>query len=135
MRKRRKHMKYNAKTCRSDLELALATVQKVYPDLVFDHKTDFDKRKFGLKMSKPKVMGCHVTVDVFSHKKRYSRHACWHVHGMFFDALLDINPLAIVTTKFARVSKEGGNWKDWVHASNILTGYARMASYCCECEL
>ncbi len=38
--------------------------------------------------------------------------ACWHVHGTFFDHLLDVNPEAVIKTTFATIDKIGGNWQD-----------------------
>lgn len=65
-----------------------------------------------------------------------SRYACWHVHGDFFDALLDINPKAVVKvgrgitvqeTEFGR----DGNWQDFNIGSDF---YPVMFSDSCDCE-
>ena len=65
--------------------------------------------------------------------------ACWHAHGYFFDALLAINPKAVIITGSRtvdggqlRITKDGGNWKDY----NIGGGaeeYRFMASAACDC--
>jgi hypothetical protein len=43
--------------------------------------------------------------------------ACWHVHGDFFDVLLDIQPKAIIKTMMTTIYKDEygqtrGNWQD-----------------------
>lgn len=59
--------------------------------------------------------------------KSYSGHrtgsGCWHVHGDFFEALLKINPEAIIVTKISTISKNGGNWINVNDASDA-----------CDCE-
>jgi len=47
-------------------------------------------------------------------ERRRLTSACWHVHGHFFDALLEINPAAVIITQGTkRVDVNGGNWQDW----------------------
>ncbi len=68
-------------------------------------------------------------------KQRHIAAACWHVHGTFFDALLDIAPGAVINTANAIVFKlpDGqtiGNWQD----SNIGSQYRPLYySEACEC--
>lgn len=65
-------------------------------------------------------------------------YACWHVHGVFFDALLKIAPEAVIIAgsslanpkEPARITKEGGNWGDWQIGSQA---YPLMYSEACDC--
>jgi hypothetical protein len=58
--------------------------------------------------------------------------ACWHVHGYFFEALLEIQPNAIITTQYSRIDINGGNWVD-VQKGSIMNPV--MYSELCECPL
>jgi hypothetical protein len=58
--------------------------------------------------------------------------ACWHVHGFFFEALLTINPEAIVTSMLGTINKDGGNWQDKEIGSPYF-GYLNMSELC-ECD-
>ena len=70
---------------------------------------------------------------------RHIASACWHVHGRFFHALLDINPVARVFSSFYKridgtyhgwITKEGGKWIDGNIGSMM---YPCMMSESCEC--
>ncbi len=56
--------------------------------------------------------------------------ACWHVHGDFFDALLEINEDVIIKTGDKSVDKTGGNWQDWNIGSICEPFYYSEA---CDC--
>ncbi len=64
--------------------------------------------------------------------------ACWHVHGHFFDALLHIEPRAVIrsgynpeTCRPIVIDHKGGNWTD----TNIGSAYAPlMFSDACDCQ-
>lgn len=59
--------------------------------------------------------------------------ACWHVHGTFFDALLGIEPQAVIISRGgpgARIDRNGGNWQD----CNIGSQFQPMMfSGACDC--
>lgn len=63
--------------------------------------------------------------------------ACYHVHGVFFDALMDINKKAEVRLSGNRkiyIDQDGdliGNWEDWQVGSYM---YPVMISEACECD-
>jgi len=70
-------------------------------------------------------------------KSKRSRYACWHVHGDFFDALLDLNHEAVI-----KVGRNGGevfddergrhgNWEDWNIGSQF---YPVAFSDSCDCN-
>ncbi len=56
--------------------------------------------------------------------------ACWHVHGDFFDALLSLNPDAIIKAGNLKVTSQSGNWRDWNIGSLIGPLYFSEA---CDC--
>lgn len=61
--------------------------------------------------------------------------ACWHVHGDFFDTLLDINPKAIIETSLSAIYKNEygltvGNWED-KNIGSLMNPV--LYSECCEC--
>lgn len=61
--------------------------------------------------------------------------ACWHVHGDFFDALLKIQPNAVIVTRGgpgAVIDKNGGNWQDCNIGSRMSP---MMFSEACECAI
>ena len=73
-----------------------------------------------------------------SHKKGsklgYNRHtinACWHAHGYFFEALLSIQPKAVIKSALATITSESGNWTD-TNIGSIME--PRYFSEACECE-
>jgi hypothetical protein len=65
-------------------------------------------------------------------KARRMAHACWHVHGVFFDKLLEANPEAvIVVTGNQKIDKYGGNWMDRDIGS---IRFPMFFSNACECQ-
>ncbi len=56
--------------------------------------------------------------------------ACWHVHGTFFDHLIDINPGVVIKTALATIDKNGGNWQD-KQVGSVM--FPRMYSEMCDC--
>jgi hypothetical protein len=64
-------------------------------------------------------------------KQRRLINACWHVHGYFFEALLEINPEARIKAGTLYINRDGGNWQDRNIGSVI---YPLMYSEACECE-
>ena len=68
------------------------------------------------------------------HAGRKIAAACWHVHGDFFDALIDINPDAIIVTGLTGkkiINKDGGNWQDENIGSQVNPMYYSEA---CDCS-
>ena len=69
-----------------------------------------------------------------SHTGRKIAAACWHVHGDFFDALIDINPAAVIITGMNRkqvINKYGGNWQD-VNIGSMMQPMSY--SEACDCN-
>ena len=68
------------------------------------------------------------------HTGRKLAAACWHVHGDFFDALIDINPAAVIITGMNRkqvINKYGGNWQD-VNIGSMMQPMSY--SEACDCN-
>jgi len=69
------------------------------------------------------------------HRQSY---ACWHVYGHFFDALLEINPDAVISTSPPQymgeiiINRDGGNWTDWERGTPFY-GF-HMQSQLCDCH-
>jgi heterodisulfide reductase subunit B len=57
--------------------------------------------------------------------------ACWHVHGFFFEKLLELNANAVIVTKYGKIDKNGGNWVDR-NIGSIMQPL--MYSEACECS-
>ncbi len=57
--------------------------------------------------------------------------ACWHVHGLLFDTIIELSPGSWITTGAAgRIDVNGGNWHDYNIGSMM---YPMDASQQCEC--
>ena len=58
---------------------------------------------------------------------------CWHAHGDFFEALLKVQPEAVVESRGheSKITKHGGNWEDYNIGSQA---YPLDASEACDCE-
>ena len=97
----------------AEMERALAIVNKRYAGNVIFGKLDWSGNgkgaDFSLKVKDIAAPGCRV-YRRFGNVKR-SRHACYHVHGDFFDALFSVCPEAIVISCGKKITKDGGNWK------------------------
>lgn len=75
---------------------------------------------------------------------RRIRAACWHVHGDFFDTLLDIEPRAVISTGRRVIDGQAttiyknadggiiGNWQDWNIGSYYYPFYYSDACRCNE---
>jgi hypothetical protein len=99
------------------------------------------KLRFTLRVKNSKGLGAKIsyTSVPWGGKPRRSTSACWHVHGHFFDALLDINPSAVIQTNIKCESipiykDEAGtvcnNWQDW-NIGSVM--YYIPYSTSCEC--
>ena len=57
--------------------------------------------------------------------------ACWHVHGVFFDQLLDLNENVIIRTATAIIDIDDGNWVDQEIGSQVQP---LRYSEACDCN-
>jgi len=65
-------------------------------------------------------------------KSRHLVSACWHAHGHFFEALLEVNKNVWIKSrgKECHIDKSGGNWEDFDVGSLMNPCYL---SELCEC--
>jgi hypothetical protein len=100
------------------------------------------KLRFTLRAKNSRGPGAKISYNHvgFGGKPRYTTSACWHVHGYFFEALLDINPSAVIQTSIKFKSTpiykdEAGtihnNWQDWNIGSFM---YCIPYSTSCGCD-
>ena len=85
-----------------DLRAALVSGNKKYKrNVEFNRAPEAQGKgyRFTLRVKDSKKPGHRLGFENPSTgKQRRMTSACWHVHGDFFDALLDINPDAIIRT-------------------------------------
>lgn len=84
-----------------------------------------------LRYLKPERRGCSFTITVEKPRGPGARHgrpggrvvgACWHAHGHLFEAILELEPDAVIHTGLLgkrRITKDGGNWEDAQVGSQI----------------
>ena len=125
-----------------DLKAALVAVNKKYKgNVTFNRFPEKSGRgfRFTLRVKDSKKPGHRLGFPSYkTEKQRRMTSACWHVHGDFFDALLDINPEAIIKTGlgnknqiYSTGGEVSGNWEDY----NIGSQYKPLfASEACECN-
>jgi len=112
----------------NDLDEALSIINKKYAGNIRFYEARPGKViNFRLKVNSSKGLGCARAV---SGKRTGS--GCWHAHGDFFDALLKVNPEAVIRSARVeqKIDRSGGNWEDWNIGSNM---YPLDASYGCDC--
>jgi len=122
----------------NDLKEALAQINQKYENNVtWNSFKQIGKTTFNvtLRVKDSKKAGHRIAYWAYVNGKiRRLPYACWHVHGDFFDALLEINPNAKIKTHGRYVYKEGndvvGNWEDW-NIGSIM--YPLYYSEACEC--
>lgn len=134
-----------AKHCtQNDLDLALEAVNNKYDgNIRFNPNSDGPTRftlRAKLKADRETNKGCSLSVYYLmsqypnaimgTQTKRHTGAACWHVHGDFFDALLKINPEAVIYSRGNRIDRYGGNWEDFQCGSQMYSVYA---SDRCDC--
>lgn len=91
---------------------------------------------FTLKVSKSKGPGHsigYMELKTGGHAKL--SYACWHVHGDFFDALIEVNPKARIRTAKTVIDATGGNWQDWNVGSIVRPMYYSEKCDCGKGEL
>jgi hypothetical protein len=83
---------------------------------------------FTLRVKDSKKAGANISHNGYANQRR-TISACWHVHGMFFVEIFNINPAAKIWS-----------WEQWVKKNNIWRDYNNgsmmqpsMKSSCCDC--
>ena len=85
-------------------------------NIIYDYKLMFNRypeRKgnylhFTIKSEKSGIKGARLS---WSGRKLTA--ASWHAHGYLFDAILDIEPKALIKSLDKTIDINGGNWQDW----------------------
>ncbi len=127
----------------ADLRVALAEVNKKYEgNVTFNQHPVPNGRgfRFTLRVEDSQKPGHRLTPSPNYRTGKHHRmvSACWHVHGDFFDALLEIAPEAEIRvgSKGEKIFKVGdrviGNWEDRNIGSMMHPFYYSEA---CECGL
>ena len=126
-----------AKNCEiNDLYRALDMIQYKYDNnITWNRKPERKGRQFIFTLKtnsvdKPGHGLGHPDYFGGNGKQRRLRSACWHVHGDFFDALLEVNSDAVIKSAGKIIDINGGNWTDWQRGSIM---FPIMASELCEC--
>ena len=104
------------KTNSEELNKALKQVNKKYDNnIVWNHFEQTGETTFTvtLKCISSKKAGHRLG---YNFKKNGERRnlisACWHVHGDFFDKLLNINESITIKARGKTINCNGGNWED-----------------------
>lgn len=119
----------------NDLEYALKKVNEEFDDnIIFKREPEYMSRnsiRFTLTVKDSRGPGSRKSSSPFSPERRVSA-ACWHVHGLFFDCLFEINGEALIISRSDhRITAQGGNWEDW-NAGSMT--FPRYMSECCDCD-
>jgi hypothetical protein len=110
------------------LNEALDAVNKDFADnIVFKRleQISSNRARFTLTVKNSREPGGRI-----GYEGRRVAAVCWHVHGQFFDSLLEINPEAVILAGKKKISAEGGNWQDWNIGSILKPMYCSEA---CDC--
>ena len=113
------------------LRQALDEVNKLYDgNVIFNRQPEpvGSRIRFTLRVKDSKGPRARL-----SKQGRRMTSACWHVHGDFFDTLIDLNhDIYIKTGGDKRVDYHGGNWQDWNIGSRMFPMFFSEACRCNE---
>lgn len=129
---------------KEDLRKALDAVNKKYNDNIQFFGDNGYYESDGLEQVGKTRISFRLETKSYTHGGGYRRtftgkrhrSACWHVHGDFFDALLDLNDKAVIRWAGLKIHQDQhghgrfGNWQDWNIGSLAQPLYASQA---CDC--
>lgn len=117
---------------RQELELALAEVSKRYGGNIIWNREPEALNPAGTRFAFTlRTKGYENGGYRRTHSGKKNPSACWHVHGYFFEALLAIQPDAVIRTGLAVIDRNGGNWQD----RNIGSLFQPLLfSDACDCD-
>ena len=133
-------------TRKEDLNKALELINEKYDNNIRWNREPEQLDKYGykwrftLRVNSSKGKGAKLSYSYHNNVRRTSS-ACWHVHGDFFDTLLNLRASAIIETSSAQglikiyISEEGnivGNWKDRNIGSIMFPVYYSESCLCSE---
>lgn len=128
------------KTTTQEVQKALDIVNQKYNGNVEFKRFDNTSRSvsFTLKVKSSRGKGHRESFAMvpYGHQPRRMVAACWHVHGDFFDALLALNPAAVIRSLDLKIYKDAygvvqGNWQDRNIGSQV---HPIAHSIACECN-
>jgi len=132
-----------ARNCKeADLQWALVKTNESFGDNVQFRSMERKGNaiRFTLRVASSKGPGHARTSGCKGGSPRRSIWACWHVHGEFFSHLLKVAPKVVIISntgmkgKTLRITKQEGNWTDWVVAwTNPFGPCVTRKSDLCEC--
>lgn len=129
---------------KQELRKALKEINKKFEDNIQFVGDNGYYENDGLEQLGPTRISFRLETKCYKHNGGYRRtfqghrhrSACWHVHGEFFDALLDLNSKAVVRTSGAKIYEDQhgygriGNWQDWNIGSEL---HPLFFSQACDC--
>lgn len=111
-----------------DILQALREINEMYDDNVDLLKLEpISKNRFRVRLTVKDSSGRGARIG---YTGRRVKAACWHVHGDFFNALLSLNPDAVIKTGIRTITSQSGNWRDWNIGSVINPLYFSEACNC-----
>ena len=114
----------------ADLETAVRDVNGRFDNNITMPFEDLGKGRFKVFLQVLNSRGPGAHTGMMENKDgsfRATKHACWHVHGFFFDAL----PEQAVITAMGRKLRPNDPWHDWKRRE---MGYPNWESQMCECD-
>lgn len=129
----------------NQMDLALTELNKKYDDnIIWNRAPEHigNQLRFTLRVKSSRGKGAKLgrIGEQVGKPARHTINACWHVHGDFFDILLDMVPEAVVKSSIVTgdivIYKDStgtviGNWQDW-NIGSIM--YPVMYSESCLCD-
>ena len=101
----------------AQVEEALSKINVEYNNNVMFKRIDQENSKcigFTLRVKNSSGAGAKI-----GYTGRKTVNACWHVHGDFFNALIEVNPGVVIKSLGKTIDINGGNWKDWNIGSRV----------------
>ena len=123
-------------TTEHELRAALSLVNEQYGgNITFRRLTPRHKSSFTVTLTVHSSKGPGASLNPYTGRRISA--ACWHVHGHFFNILLQLNKSAVIITSsnpkkiYMIQGHVQNNWHDW-NAGSVLFPY--NASEKCECN-
>lgn len=115
---------------RGRLHFRLKTISNKKPGHTLGFPRSYYNKKYDEFINRVKEANDLPIEEKYITKQAKYSHACWHVHGYFFEELFKINPETKIYSLGKKITKESGNWED-ICVSEYQGIYK---SELCECE-
>ncbi|NQU83634.1 MAG: hypothetical protein HQ536_02890 [Parcubacteria group bacterium] len=119
-------------TTREVIEKALELTNKEFENnIIFNRFDGYKTFNVTLKCKDSAGKGARRGFQVNNDgSRRKLTTVCWHVHGTFFEKLLELNSETVIIANGQRIDIDGGNWED----RNIGSRYNPLYySEACDC--